>query len=126
MTDENHATEIWNRAADAIADGVPAGAGEGDRRLVAALSLDGEAQGNGLAQAMELGDVAAAVDAFRWFGLEDVAGLLEEAGPALTDDPDGERDEELSGRYYALDTEARLTEGLEQRLRTDPEAFLSL
>jgi hypothetical protein len=124
MDEETPATAVWNRATDFMAGEVPTRAGAGDRNLVDALTVDGAIQANGLSQALETCDVPRAIEAFRWFGLPAVADLLTEAESALSTDHDGTADEELSGRYYALDTESLLTQALERRLKTDPDAFL--
>lgn len=109
-----------------MAGEVPSSAGAGDRHLVDALSVDGAIQADGLSQALETVDVPRGLEAFRWFDLTAVADLLTEAETALAADHDGTADEEISSRYYALDTEALLTQALERRLKTDPDAFLPL
>jgi hypothetical protein len=124
MDEQTRATAVWNRATDFMAGEVPSSAGAGDRYLVDALTVDGAIQANGVSQALETVDVPRRIEAFGWFDLTAVADLLIEAETALAADHDGLADEEISSRYYALDTEALLSQALERRLKTDPDAFL--
>ncbi|HHW83674.1 MAG TPA: hypothetical protein GX743_07690 [Actinomycetales bacterium] len=117
--------EVWNRATDYMADGLPEDAGFGDRHLVQALSVDGAIQANGVEQVFETHDVDESLTAFRWFGLDDVAEFLERAA-AEGAGADEEWDEEASGEYYDLEVDSRLSDALEEKLTTDPEAFLPL
>lgn len=126
MNGQPDATAVWNRAADFMAGEAPADVRTGDRRLAEALAVDGAIQANGLSQAFETVDVAAGIEAFRWFGVDIAADLLSEAQSALVADKDGEADEALSARYYALDTETLLTVALNKRLRSAPDEFLPL
>ncbi|MDO5495953.1 MAG: hypothetical protein Q4G64_09590 [bacterium] len=115
----------WNRATEFMADDLPLDAGHGDHHLVAAISVDGAIEGNGVEQVFETHDVAEAIAAFRWFGLEDVAEFLENAASEVSG-ADEDWDGQASAEYYDFEVERRLTEALGDRLATDPEAFLPL
>lgn len=120
------ATEVWDRAIEYLADGLPEDAGYGDRHLTEALSVDGAIEANGMEQVFETHDMAEAIIAFRWFGLEDVAEYLEEAPSRIGTNLDEDEEEDASNEYYELDVVDRLTEALEEKLETNPDAFLPL
>lgn len=126
---EDAATQVWNRACDWMAEGVPAGAPEGDRRLVDALSFDGAVQANGVLQALETLDVAAGTEALRWFGLSDAADVIDQTRAAvdgMSDDELEEAEGRVDAAYYALDTEQRLGDALAERLASSPRAFMPI
>lgn len=119
--------EVWNRACDAMAAGeVPAH--DGDRALVAAIALDGAVQSGGLVSAVEQDLAGAGVEAYRWFGLDDLATLVERAADRVqgaSGDTSALEQVELEDdpAYYAADTGQRLMDALAVRLREAPEAF---
>lgn len=120
------AREIWDRALDYVTDGLAEDAGFGDRHLMEALGIDEAINTHGLDQLFEEHDVAEGITAFRWFGLDDVAEFLEDAPSRVGSEVDEEDNDDVSAEYYDLDVVDRLTEALEEKLGTDPEAFLPL
>lgn len=73
--------DLWNRAAVAIMDGHPSDARVGDVALERVIGFDGEVQANGLLARAEIDDgFAEALDAWRWFGPDEVAVLADPPG----------------------------------------------
>lgn len=78
---QDDADEVWNRACDALADGLPPDARVGDVMLLHAIAFDGWVHNGGLLNRVEVEDEESldpALEALRWFGLVDVAELVEQ------------------------------------------------
>ena len=121
MTDQDALRAVWNRACDS------AGTGVGDRHLSALLLVDGMVQNGGpnhAADSCEPAELAAAAAAARYFGLEDVARLVEELPAAAGDHADEDAEDRLSEAYHRLlpDSE-RLDAALAARYVAAPEDF---
>ncbi len=129
MEEEDKATRVWNRACDYMVE-MPEEIPDGDRKLVHAITIDGYVQGDGVMAALEYYEehVADAIEALRWFGLHDAAEVLERTQAKLKQLPEDQREElEMeSDAAYPLDSDQRLTAGLKERLRANPEAFSPL
>lgn len=128
---KGRSTVVWNRACDVVAGTVAeAGVADGDLKLAHAITLDGAVQSGGLVSAVEQDLVTAGVEAFRWFGLDGIADIVERAAARL--DPDGSSDaDELveledDPAYYAHDVEGQLSTALARQLDAAPGAFAPL
>jgi hypothetical protein len=96
--------DLWIRAAVAIMDGHPSDARVGDVALERVIGFDGEVQANGLLARAEIDDgFAEALDAWRWFGPDEVAVLAERARHVAASDAQdlGEQLEAELDRAYA-------------------------
>lgn len=116
------ANQVWNRAA---MESGGSKACEGDRALSALLLAHGMVMNGGVGHALEvlsLDELAAAARGYRFFGLNDVATLLEHSINA--------NDEELEradARYAALiPTDQTLADRFEALYRATPHAFASI
>ena len=108
---------VWNRACDFEYQPRK----EGDRALRAALQLDSLTGNGGLGHAVDVmteEEGRAAIAAFRHFGLEDTALLVEQAFALPTET----MREALTDRYYDL-TAGALETSLERRLAEHREEF---
>lgn len=95
--------------------------------LSLAMSLDGSIQANGIQQQWEVWDnVPEAIEALRWFGLNEAADLVAAAESIATSD-DVEVQErfelEVEPQYYELDTSTALDDAFQRRLASHPEDF---
>ncbi len=112
------ANDVWNRNADGAC-------GEllGDQHLARAIAFDSHAQGDGVLDAVEslVGEllVGETMDAFAWFGLDDVAALIDDVAAAEADPDDAGPDD----RFHRLDVTDRLSAALSERLRDDADSF---
>lgn len=122
--------ELWNRAAVAIMDGHLVDARAGDVALERVIAFDGEVQANGLLARVEITEgLEEALAAWRWFGLEQVAALVERARQvsASTDEAFLDQQEvELDQAYAAVGGESVIEDALARRYAADPEAFSPL
>lgn len=115
------ADKVWNRA---CIDSGGADPLEGDRALADMLFFDGMAQNGGLGHAFDVlseEELAAAINGFRFFGFREIAHLLERAAPLSEPEQ-----EQLSGEYYDLESDAKTFEAFEILFRTRPELFAAL
>lgn len=115
------ADKVWNRA---CIDSGGANPLEGDRALASMLFFDGMAQNGGLGHSFDVlseEELAAPINGFRFFGLLEIAHLLERAAPLSELEQ-----EQLSAEYYDLESDAKTFEAFETLLRTRPELFAAL
>ena len=135
---KDHTDEVWNRACDAMASGLPPNARIGDVMLTRAIAFDGLVHNGGLLNRVEEDEgLIEAIGALRWFGLLEAAARVERVWSEfrrLTDDsaPD-EAVEELeheADRLYFEMPQGEVTDQLEAALMAhladDPEAFSPL
>jgi hypothetical protein len=132
---KDHADEVWNRACDALASGLPSEARTGDVMLLRAIAFDGRVHNGGLLDRIEEDEgLDEAIEALRWFGLLDAAARVERVRcelRRLTDDraPDEAFDElerEADRAYVELpqgELADQLAAALVARLEQEPEAF---
>lgn len=128
-----HVDEIWNRALDL--DSPAAATHPGDAALLTVLTFHGLVTNGGLLNAVELHmnddvyPVDAVVDAYRFFGLEDAGGAIDNAVLELreiaNDDEDEEDAEERIDATYTLD-DTDVEDALRVVLTNDPDAFAPL
>ncbi|GEP49236.1 hypothetical protein FVP74_09220 [Microbacterium saccharophilum] len=131
-----HVDEIWNRALDL--DSPAAATHPGDAALLTVLTFHGLVMDGGLLNAVELHmnddvyPVDAVVDAYRFFGLEDAGGAIDNAVLELRErasDEDGEDDEDAAEERidatYTLD-DTDVEDALRVVLTNDPDAFAPL
>lgn len=118
VTDPDLLRDIWNRACAGAGDGV------GGRYLSALLLVDGMVRNGGpnhAADSCDPAELAAAAAAARYFGMADLAAVIDEL-PAAAEDDDA--DDRLSDTYYRLAPDSeRLTDALAARHATAPEDF---
>lgn len=124
-----HVDEIWSRALDL--DSPAAATHPGDAALLTVLTFHGLVMNGGLLNAVELHlnddvyPVDAVVDAYRFFGLEDAAGAIDNAvleQRELHDDEDEDDAEERIDATYTLD-DTDIEDALRVALANDPEVF---
>ncbi|GLY03815.1 hypothetical protein Acsp01_41940 [Actinoplanes sp. NBRC 101535] len=112
---------VWNRAAGGD------GSGTGDRHLGALLLVDGMVQNGGAnhaADSCSTDELAAAAVGARYFGMGDLAGLIEELPKAAGSSDDDEAEERLSAAWHAtVPDSARLEAAFEERLAAAPQDF---
>lgn len=123
MTDRDVLRAVWDRAC------YGRGGGIGDRHLSALLLVDGMVQNGGAnhaADSCEPAELAAAADGARYFGLNDLATLIDELPTAASDSGSGseEAEERLSAAYYELMPDSsRLDAAFERRFADAPDDF---
>lgn len=92
--------KIWNRAAEGL------GGEDGDDALAALLVVHGMVMNGGLVNALEVVDeeqLHAAIEGYRFFGLDEAADLIVETQAALDDDADPETLEATKdGEFYDI------------------------
>ncbi|NLE96811.1 MAG: DUF4375 domain-containing protein [Propionibacterium sp.] len=113
---------IWNRAAEGT------GGEEGDDALAALLVLHGMVMNGGLVNAIEVAEeeeLHAAVEGYRFFGLDDAADLIVETQSALDNDADPEILETMKdGEFYDLvPDDETVYDAFAAKLRDEPSAF---
>lgn len=128
-----HVDEIWNRALEL--DSPAAATHPGDAALLTVLTFHGLVMNGGLLNAVEMHmnddvyPVDAVVDAYRFFGLEDAGGAIDNAVLELREianDEDDEADaEERIDATYTLD-DTDVEDALRIVLTNDPDAFAPL
>jgi hypothetical protein len=115
-------TAIWNRAALELGGSSPA---VGDLALGALLLVHGAIMNGGVNHAFDCLDstgIGAAIDGFRYFGLHDVAALLERALKA-----DVEERERMDAEYGRLiPDDDTLVQAFEEMFKRSPERFSPL
>ncbi|SDS99972.1 hypothetical protein [Actinoplanes derwentensis] len=121
MTDLDTLRGIWNRA---CAD---EGTGPGDRHLAALILVDNVVQNGGpnhAADSCEPAQLAAAAAGARYFGLNDLAAVIDELPAAASDRDDDEAEDRLSDAYHEVfpDT-SRLDAALAARYAVAPADF---
>lgn len=116
MTDRDVLRDVWNRACGG------AGSGVGDRHLAALLLVDGMVQNGGPTHAADScpsAELAAAAVAARYFGLDDLAAVIEELPGAAGDD-----EARLSDAYFRVTLDgARIDAAFEARHAAAPQDF---
>ncbi|MET0522412.1 MAG: hypothetical protein ABW156_10645 [Jiangellaceae bacterium] len=121
MTDKDLLRAVWNRACDGDGTGV------GDRHLSALLLVDGMVQNGGpnhAADSCEPAELAAAAAGARYFGLADLAALIEELPSAASDLDDEDAEDRMSDKYYSLMPDGdRLDSAFEARYAATPDDF---
>jgi hypothetical protein len=112
---------VWNRAC------LSTGTGVGDRHLSALLLVDGMVQNGGpnhAADSCEPAQLAAAVAAARYFGMDDLAAVLVELPTAASGQLDDGAEDRLSKAYYELTQDGeRLDRAFQERYAAAPEDF---
>lgn len=112
---------VWNRACGG------GGTGAGDRHLSALLLVDGMVQNGGpnhAADTCEPGQLAAAAAGARYFGMEDLAALIEELPAAAGGYDDEGVEDRLSEAYLRLTEDGeRFDAVLQARYAAAPEDF---
>lgn len=112
---------VWNRAALESGGKAPL---EGDRALAALLAVHGMVMNGGFDHALEVLDAdewAAGIAGFHYFGLTEVASVLEAATSAELGL------EMLNSKYGALIPEdGKLVAAFEKKYLTSPDVFASL
>lgn len=113
---------IWNRAAEGL------GGEDGDDALAAMLVLHGMVMNGGLVNALDVIDeeqLHAAVEGYRFFGLDEAADLIVETQGELEDDADPESLEATrDGEFYDIvPDDETVYDAFLARLREEPEAF---
>jgi hypothetical protein len=123
------ADRIWNRAALQFETPLPPEARRGDRALAAALVADSQIRCDGVLQA--LGEVLtepelqAALDGYRYFGLQAAADLLDEARVTVVRGlavDEAERLEPVLDAAYE-EAAAGFVQAFERRLAASPDEF---
>ncbi|GAA1654215.1 DUF4184 family protein [Actinoplanes couchii] len=121
VTDRDLLRDIWNRAC------VAEGTGVGDRHLAALILVDGMVQNGGpnhAADSCEPDQLAEAAAAARYFGLDDVAAVIERLPEAASDLDDDDAEDRLSDAWYeVLPDNERLDAALAARHAAAPEDF---
>jgi hypothetical protein len=122
------ADQIWNRAA---MEGGGDSPGPGDRALASLLLLHGLAMNGGIHHAIECvseEELSAAIDGFRYFGLEDMAQWLRSApGDPLLKEWTANTEAPAIFRYAEyVPSDAYLAERFEAVYRDRPSEFAAL
>ena len=112
---------VWNRACLQQGDGV------GDRHLGALLLVHGVVMNGGpnhAADSCAAAELAAAVEACRYFGLDALGSLIRELPAASGDAGDEDAEDRLSAAYYRLvPDDSTLSGAFEARYARAPEDF---
>jgi hypothetical protein len=135
---QDHAGEVWNRACDALATGLPSEARTGDLMLLRAIDFDGRVNNGGLLNRVEEDEgLDEAIEALRWFGLVEVAERVEGVRDrwrrlAAEGAPRGaaeQLEQSADERYFEMPqghVADQLDAALLARLEEDPAAFSPL
>jgi hypothetical protein len=124
MTETEKADDIWNRACSTYATALLAG----DMALIKMLRLHGHIMNGGVLhgiEAMDSNDGEFQIEAYRPFGLDDVADILEDTKSALqTEDDTGALEAKSNARHYDwVQNDRRLFDAFGSYLRSHPEHF---
>jgi hypothetical protein len=121
VADRDVLTAVWNRACRSDGTGV------GDRHLSALLMVDGMIQNGGpnhAADSCSPAELGAAAEGARYFGLGDLAALIEEMPAAGSDRDDDEAEDRLSEAYrQVLPDSDRLEVAFAARYEAAPNDF---
>lgn len=121
VPDQDVLLAIWDRAC------AGAGAGVGDRHLSALLLVDGMVQNGGpnhAADGCEPAQLAAAAAAARYFGLDDLADVIEELPAAASGYVEEDVEDRLTRAYHDVFQDyGPLSAALAARCAATPEDF---
>jgi hypothetical protein len=121
VDDRDVVLAVWNRACQY------AGTGVGDRHLSALLLVDGMVQSGGpnhAADGCEPAELDAAAAAARYFGVEDLAAVIEELPAAASGYRDEDIEDRLGRRYQdVLRDYGPLEAGIAARHAAAPQDF---
>ncbi len=96
----------------------------GDRHLSALLLVDGMVQNGGPNHAADSCERAELAAAACYFGIDDLAALMEELPAAASDHNDEDAEDRLSEAYYLLTQDGdRLDAAFEARYAATPQDF---
>jgi len=117
----NERDKVWNRAALEAGGANPL---EGDKALAALLSVHGMVMNGGVDHALDVlppSEVAAGIAGFRYFGLAEVAAVLEAASASNLDR------EFFDLKYAALiPADDIVVDAFHRKYRASPDAFAPL